>query len=111
VSTVAAQPDDERPLQGVDLGWHRVVLICGDCEDRKDGPRHLTAKTTRRELKHALRDGPDKVRIVVTSCLGPCIRKAQTVVACATGTATAPAAFALCDESQLKQAAARICRR
>ena len=106
----AAAPFDDTACEpaGIALGWQRVILVCGECEQRKDGPRHLGAKHARRELKHALRDGPDKVRVVVTGCLGPCVKKALTVVAT---TAGAPAAYALCDEEQLRQAAARIQRR
>jgi hypothetical protein len=102
----AAQSDDTTfERSGIALGWQRVILVCGECEQRKDGPRHLTAKAAWRELKHALRHGPDKVRIVVTGCLGPCVKKALTVVAPA---GDAPAGYAVCDEAQLLQAAARL---
>lgn len=105
----AAVHADDTTLEpaGISLGWQRVILVCGECEQRKDGPRHLTGKTARRELKHALRSGPDKARVVVTGCLGPCVKKALTVVATAHG---ALAAYAVCDEAQLLQAAARIQR-
>lgn len=105
----AAAHSDDTTFEpaGIALGWQRVILVCGECEARKDGPRHLTAKTVRRELKRALRSGPDKARVVVTGCLGPCVKKALTVVATAPG---APAAYAVCDEAQLLQAAARIQR-
>jgi hypothetical protein len=66
----------EPPL--IALRWRRTVLVCGKCEKRKDGPRHLAAKDVRRELARALRGG-DR-RLVLTGCLGPCVRKALTVV-------------------------------
>jgi hypothetical protein len=80
------------------LKWRRVVLVCGDCEDRKDGPRHLCAKDTRRALKHGLRDAAPDVRVVVTGCLGPCVAKALTVVSVGAGETLA---FAVCREDQL----------
>ena len=87
-----------RPAPPAALKWRRAVLVCGDCEARKDGPRHLSAKDARRELKHAMGDEKSRLRVVVTGCLGPCESKALTVVALGAGE---PVGFAVCRRDQL----------
>lgn len=90
----------DHPLRApaVELRWRRAVLVCGECESRKDGPRHLSAKEVRREIKHALGDERSRVRVVVTGCLGPCEKKALTVAALGVG---APVGLAVCRREQL----------
>ncbi|MCS4509447.1 hypothetical protein [Xylophilus ampelinus] len=58
-----------------------AVLVCAKCEKRDKGPRKLTTKTLRFELRQALGGGRSKLRIVQTSCLGLCPRKAIAVAA------------------------------
>ncbi len=80
------------------LDWQRVVLVCGDCERRSNGPQRLHSKELRRKLKAALR-GPGAPRVVITACLGSCQKKGLTVVAMAPG--AVPRALALRHSDEL----------
>ncbi len=62
-----------------------VVAVCSDCEDRSSGPSKLKAKTVRKELKRGLVQSPVRMRIVESSCLGLCPKKAIAVAAIASG--------------------------
>ncbi len=65
--------------------YPRAVLVCADCERRDDGPRHLESKAGASALRQALRDGPSKVQVTRTRCLGLCPRKALAAVALGAG--------------------------
>jgi predicted metal-binding protein len=65
--------------------YPRVVLVCTDCEKRDDGPRHLDSKAGVSALRQDLREGPGKVRVMRTRCLGLCPRKALAAVALGAG--------------------------
>jgi predicted metal-binding protein len=80
MSGPTADPAAKPPFQA-------VVLVCRECEDRKDGPDHLDSRQARKGLKHALRDQRPKARIVETSCLGTCPKKALMVAAMRSGQA------------------------
>jgi len=71
------------PLVDTKLGG--LVLVCGECEARKDGPSKLQARPVRKELKHELRDLPLRLRVVQSSCLGLCPKKAMALAAVAQG--------------------------
>ena len=58
-----------------------VVLVCSDCEKRSSGPTRLSAKDVRKDLKHQLTGPLRRFRIVQTSCLGICPKRAIAVVA------------------------------
>ena len=58
-----------------------VVLVCGECEERKDGPSKLNARQVRKELKHGLSHMPVRLRVVQCSCLGLCPKKAIALAA------------------------------
>ncbi len=61
-------------------GWKSVVLVCRACEKRSKGPKRLAAKGLAKELRRACRDAHvSRPRVVLTSCLGACPRKAITV--------------------------------
>lgn len=62
-----------------------VVLVCGECEERKDGPTRLTARQVRKELKHGLAHMPVRLRVVQCSCLGLCPKKAMALAAVTQG--------------------------
>lgn len=62
-----------------------VVLVCADCEKRDDGPRHLDSKAGASALRQALREGPGKVQVTRTRCLGLCPRKGLAAVALGDG--------------------------
>lgn len=61
-----------------------VVMVCGDCEGRSNGPR-FKAKAVRKELKRGLVQSPVRLRIVECSCLGLCPKKALAVTAVGSG--------------------------
>jgi predicted metal-binding protein len=75
--TPAAADDSQR----VKTNFGGVVLVCRECEDRKNGPSKLRAKDVRRELKRGLVQSVVRLRIVECSCLGLCPRKAISVTA------------------------------
>ena len=79
-SVAASDPD---LLVKVKFGG--VVLVCGDCQDRSSGPSKLKAKTVRKELKRGLVQSPVRLRIVESTCLGLCPKKAMAVAAVASG--------------------------
>ena len=65
-----------------------VVLVCSDCEDRGNGPRKLCSKDVRKQLKDGLRPVKGQLRVAVTTCLGPCPKRAMTVAVVAGGKVT-----------------------
>ncbi|WP_156480942.1 hypothetical protein [Variovorax sp. PAMC 28711] len=79
-----ATPD---PSLLVKVKFGGVVLVCSDCEDRSSGPSKLKAKTVRKEMKRGLVQSPVRLRIVASSCLGLCPKKAIAVAAVASGRA------------------------
>ena len=62
-----------------------AVMICEQCEKRRSGPSKLTAKKLRGPFKDALGDARLRLRIVQTSCLGLCPKKAIAVAAVEAG--------------------------
>jgi hypothetical protein len=88
-----------------------VVLVCGDCEERSDGPAKLKARQVRKELKRDLVHLPGRLRVVQSSCLGLCPKKAMALVAVASG--HAPLAAEVCrddDVAEFAKALARLVR-
>lgn len=73
-------PPDASP--GPAVKFSGAVLVCGDCEERGSGPKKLHAKDARKTLKRELVGGARlRTRVVQTSCLGLCPKKALTLVA------------------------------
>lgn len=63
-----------------------MVLVCGDCEKRSNGPTRLSTRDVRKDLKHHLSHAkPHKFRVVQCSCIGSCPKKAIAVVAMVAG--------------------------
>jgi hypothetical protein len=60
-------------------GWESLFLVCKDCRRRKDGPKHLKAKALAREIKHQTKDSAPGARVVLTTCLKLCPKKATSV--------------------------------
>ncbi len=58
-----------------------AVLVCGDCEERGSGPKKLRAREVRKDLKRHLGGVRFKVRVVESSCLGLCPKKALALAA------------------------------
>lgn len=61
-----------------------LLLVCGRCAERSSGPSRRKAKKLPGEFKKALGPERPRFRIVESSCLGLCPKKA-TAVAAATG--------------------------
>ncbi len=61
--------------------YKRVVLVCAECEDRSDGPRHLDSKSATKQLRRLSADSPVRTRVARTRCLGLCPHKALAAVA------------------------------
>lgn len=97
----AAEPTARTdPSLLVPVKFAGVVLVCGDCEDRKDGPHKLCAKEVRKALKRQLSKAPQRTRVVQCSCLGLCPKKALALVASGAGSANLVAAeVRSCDEA------------
>jgi predicted metal-binding protein len=73
-----AAPETLRP------GWKSVVLVCKACEKRSKGPKKLSAKELAKALGRACRDAKvPRSRVVLTTCMGACPKKAFTVAAAA----------------------------
>jgi hypothetical protein len=85
-----------------------VVLVCRHCERRSSGPTKLRAKEVRKQLKHELGHARFKSRVLETSCLGLCPKKALAMAAI--GDETAPLAVEVCRSSDVAAFAARIVR-
>ncbi len=69
-----------------------AVLVCEKCEKRDKGPKKLTTKELRSTLRQALGGGSTRLRIVQTSCLGLCPKKAIAVAAVTPGAGSVLAA-------------------
>lgn len=78
-------------------GWKRIVLVCRACEKRSKGPKKIGAKDVGKALQRALRGA--RARIVLTSCLGLCPKKAITVAADSSGGDIAVIAFRRGDDA------------
>jgi predicted metal-binding protein len=59
--------------------WESLFLVCKDCRRRKDGPKHLKAKALAKAIKHQVKDSAPGARVVLTSCLKLCPKKATSV--------------------------------
>lgn len=63
-------------------GWNQLVMVCKTCEKRSHAPKKFGAKKVQRRLSSALRRGQHaKTRIVQTTCMGLCPKKAVAVAA------------------------------
>lgn len=81
----ASPPLAPDALLPVSVKFDSVVLVCGDCEKRSNGPARLSAKQVRKDLKHQLASAPHKFRVVQSTCIGLCPKKALVVVAIPAG--------------------------
>ena len=94
VSGSGPAPEKLRP------GWKSVVLVCKACEKRSRGPTRINAKDVARQLKQAARDARvPRPRVVMTTCMGACPKKAFTVVAASPGGGIEMVAFRRGDDA------------
>ena len=92
-----AHPHAPVPLRA---GWKNVVLVCKACEKRNKGPKRMPAKELAKALRGACRDARvARPRIVLTSCMGACPKKAFTVAAAGVGGAVTMLAFRRGDDA------------
>ena len=63
-------------------GWKSVVLVCKACEKRSKGPKKISARDVAKQLGRACRDANvPRARVVLTTCMSACPKKAFTVAA------------------------------
>ena len=84
------------PPRSLTFRLDALVLVCKACGKRDSGPRGAKPKQVAQQLKRSAKDARLKTRVVMTSCLGLCPKRATAVVAVA-GAAEAgvPAQFAI----------------
>lgn len=81
-------------------GWKSVVLVCKACEKRSKGPKKITARRVAKDLGRACRNAAvPRPRVVLTTCMGACPKKAFTVAAAAPSGHITLIAFARRDDA------------
>jgi len=84
-------PDAPAPLRP---GWKSVVLVCKACEKRSKGPKKIRAREVAKQLGRACRDAKvPRVRVVLTTCMSACPKKAFTVAAASSSGGVTTIAF------------------
>ena len=72
------------PLETLRPGWKSVVLVCKACEKRRKGPKKPGARELAKALARACREAEvPRSRVVLTTCMGACPKRAFTVAAAA----------------------------
>lgn len=84
-----------------------LALVCGECEQRSNGPSKLKARQLRKILKGELHHLPQRLRVVQCTCLGLCPKKAIAVALTADGR---PLAAEIRSEEEAIAAAAGFAR-
>ena len=75
-------------------GWKSVVLVCKACEKRSKGPKKIGAREVAKQLGRACRDAKvPRVRVVLTTCMSACPKKAFTVAAASSSGGVTTIAF------------------
>jgi predicted metal-binding protein len=59
--------------------WDAVLLVCRECRKRGNGPREPKPKQLVQALKHSVREQRPRPRVLLTSCLGLCPKRATAV--------------------------------
>jgi predicted metal-binding protein len=86
--------------------WESLFLVCKDCRRRKDGPKHLKAKALAKEIKHRTKDSAPRTRVILTTCLKLCPKKATSVAFA--GPLAKPRIAAIKSSAQLQDALALL---
>lgn len=71
-----------------------VYLVCKACGKRSSGPKKLKPKEVAGLVRQASKTGIVRSRVVLTTCLGLCPKKATAVARVASGTPTRIVAIA-----------------
>ncbi|MEO5733428.1 MAG: hypothetical protein ABIN96_07805 [Rubrivivax sp.] len=70
------------PIHTLRPGWKQIVMVCKACEKRSKAPKKFGAKQLAKALSSALRQARQpKTRVVQTTCMGLCPKKAIAVSA------------------------------
>ena len=78
---MAHDPSPDPPAS-LKPGWKSVVLVCKACEKRSKGPKKISARDVAKKLGRACREAKvPRARVVLTTCMGACPKKAFTVAA------------------------------
>ena len=106
---LADTPDVLAGLDGVESGarqtrWDAVFLVCKACGKRSHAPKNLKPKTLVAGLRQATKAAASRPKIVLTSCLGLCPKKAMAVAS--VGAGQAPRIAAIESRRQLEAFAA-----
>ena len=56
-----------------------MLLVCKDCRKRSNGPREPKAKALVSALKRSVQGETPRPRVLMTSCLGLCPKRATAV--------------------------------
>ena len=65
-----------------------VYLVCKACGKRSSGPKKLKPKEVAGLVRRASKSGAVRARVVMTTCLGLCPKKATALARVASGTPT-----------------------
>lgn len=61
-------------------GWKHILMVCKSCEKRSKAPKKFGAKALAKSVSLALREARvPKTRVVYTTCMGLCPKKAIAV--------------------------------
>lgn len=96
--------NDDSPRQ-LPFRLDALVMVCKACGKRSSGPRDARPKDVAKEFKRAGKDARLKTRVVMTSCMGLCPKRATAVATVARD--GKPAQFAI---ESLDQVAATLSR-
>jgi predicted metal-binding protein len=67
------------PVDVRKAAWTAVVLVCRDCRKRSSGPEDIKLKAALHEARRALKQSGARGRVVSSSCLGLCPKRALAV--------------------------------
>ena len=67
--------------------WQTLVVVCRQCSKRSSGPPKLKSKQLARTLRETMQTGTRRCRVVLSSCMGLCPKRA-IAVACTGGAAS-----------------------
>lgn len=76
---MSTKPDRHPPAKVSSPGWRSVILVCGDCKKRGGGAPKLKTKAAVAEARRAMSGRMPKVRVIRTTCLGLCPKRALAI--------------------------------
>jgi predicted metal-binding protein len=67
--------------------WNALLLVCKACRKRGSGPKGMKTRDVTAELRRGLKSTKPRPRVVTSSCLGLCPKRAVAIAAVAAGSA------------------------